>query len=136
MSKILITGAAGFIGSQLAYKFIKEGHKLILVDNMSYGHEDNLKFDDVDLNEVLFKYDIRDREKMEEIFNIFDDHFDYVIVNQIHVKLLMLMLMDLLIYWSFLEYMELRQLFKHQQMQCMKIVQHFQHLNMIFHYLH
>ncbi len=78
MSKILITGAAGFIGSQLAYKFIKEGHKLILVDNMSYGHEDNLKFDDVDLNEVLFKYDIRDREKMEEIFNIFDDHFDYV----------------------------------------------------------
>ena len=35
MSKILITGAAGFIGSQLAYKFIKEGHKLILVDNMS-----------------------------------------------------------------------------------------------------
>ena len=78
MSKILITGAAGFIGSQLAYKFIKEGHKLILVDNMSYGHEDNLKFDDVDLNEVLFTYDIRARKKMEEIFNIFDGHFDYV----------------------------------------------------------
>ena len=76
MSKILITGAAGFIGSQLAYKFIKEGHKLILVDNMSYGHEDNLIFKDVDLNEVLFKYDIRDREALESLFSTED--FDYV----------------------------------------------------------
>ena len=50
MSKILITGAAGFIGSQLAYKFLKEGHDLTLVDNMSYGHEDNLIFEDADLS--------------------------------------------------------------------------------------
>ena len=41
---ILITGAAGFIGSQLAYKFIKANHNVTLVDNMSYGHEDNLLF--------------------------------------------------------------------------------------------
>ena len=64
MSKILITGAAGFIGSQLAYKFLKEGHKIVLIDNMSYGHEDNLIFDDEedgDLNLYLHKVDIRDR---------------------------------------------------------------------------
>lgn len=75
MSKILITGAAGFIGSQLAYKFLKEGHQLVLIDNMSYGHEDNLLFDDADLNEYLVKCDIRDKE-LDEMFKL--EHFDYV----------------------------------------------------------
>jgi len=75
MSKILITGAAGFIGSQLAYKFLKEGHKIVLIDNMSYGHEDNLIFDDADLNEYLVKCDIRDKE-LDEMFKL--EHFDYV----------------------------------------------------------
>ena len=75
MSKILITGAAGFIGSQLAYKFLKEGHKIVLIDNMSYGHEDNLIFDDADLNEYLIKCDIRDKE-LDEMFKL--EHFDYV----------------------------------------------------------
>ena len=76
MSKILITGAAGFIGSQLAYKFLNEGHELTLVDNMSYGHEDNLIFDDVDLNVILHKIDIRNRIGMETLFEA--NKFDYV----------------------------------------------------------
>ena len=76
MSKILITGAAGFIGSQLAYKFLKEGHNLTLVDNMSYGHEDNLIFDDEDLSKCLNIVDIRDREKLEVMFR--NGKFDYV----------------------------------------------------------
>lgn len=42
MSKILITGGAGFIGSQLGYQLDKEGHDVILLDNMSYGRLDNL----------------------------------------------------------------------------------------------
>ena len=40
--KILVTGAAGFIGSQLAYRLWKNGDELILIDNFSYGKEDNL----------------------------------------------------------------------------------------------
>ena len=76
MSKILITGAAGFIGSQLAYKFLKEGHELTLIDNMSYGHEDNLIFDDEDLRKALNKIDIRDRNKLQHIFEL--SKFDYV----------------------------------------------------------
>lgn len=35
--KILITGVAGFIGSNLAEKLIKEGHKVIGLDNLEYG---------------------------------------------------------------------------------------------------
>lgn len=74
--KILITGAAGFIGSQLAYKFLKKGHDIVLVDNMSYGHEDNLKFETADLNKSLHKIDIRDRKQMEDLFKA--NKFDYV----------------------------------------------------------
>ena len=73
---ILITGAAGFIGSQLAYKFIKENHNVTLIDNMSYGHKDNLMFDDIDLNTNLIEIDIRDRCSLEALFS--DMNFDYV----------------------------------------------------------
>ena len=76
MKKILITGGAGFIGSQLAYKFIKENNDVLIVDNMSYGHMDNLKFDDLDLSEYLLEADIRDREEMEKLFK--ECKFDYV----------------------------------------------------------
>jgi UDP-glucose 4-epimerase len=34
----LVTGAAGFIGSQLALKLIKQGHKVVTVDNLSTGY--------------------------------------------------------------------------------------------------
>ena len=72
---VLITGAAGFIGGQLAYKLYKLGYDLILVDNMSYGHEDNLQFDDVDLNEILYVMDIRSKE-FEQLFE--EKKIDYV----------------------------------------------------------
>lgn len=42
MSNILITGGAGFVGSQLGYVLSKKGHRVILLDNMSYGRLDNL----------------------------------------------------------------------------------------------
>ena len=49
--KILITGAAGFIGSQLAYRLWKDKQDLILIDNFSFGHEDNLIFPEHDFRE-------------------------------------------------------------------------------------
>ena len=40
--KILITGAAGGIGSTLGYLLYKRGNDLILVDNLRNGYEENL----------------------------------------------------------------------------------------------
>ena len=51
--KVLITGAAGFIGSQLAYRLWKNGEEVILVDNFSYGKKDNLVFEDHDFNNEI-----------------------------------------------------------------------------------
>jgi UDP-glucose 4-epimerase len=40
--KILITGAAGFIGSNLANYFDSKGHELLLLDDLSHGSRDHL----------------------------------------------------------------------------------------------
>lgn len=74
--KILITGAAGFIGSQMAYRLVKQGHQVVLVDNFSYGSEDNLIFNDEDFRAVVLKQDIRDEKAMQDIFKPGD--IDYV----------------------------------------------------------
>lgn len=64
--KILITGGAGFIGSYVASAFIKEGHKVLIVDNLSTGVEENIP------KEADFvKCDIRERTLLEKAFSDF-----------------------------------------------------------------
>ena len=41
--KCIITGGAGFIGSNLAGKLVELGHKVIVIDNLSTGRKQNLK---------------------------------------------------------------------------------------------
>lgn len=43
MKKVLITGAAGFLGSHLCDRFIKEGYKVIGMDNFITGDSKNVK---------------------------------------------------------------------------------------------
>ncbi len=43
----LITGAAGFIGSYLCHKLVKEGNKVIAVDSYSNYYDVGLKNDRV-----------------------------------------------------------------------------------------
>ena len=50
--KILVTGAAGFLGSHLSEKLADLGHNVIGIDNMIGGYEDNvpknIKFEKID----------------------------------------------------------------------------------------
>ena len=41
--KYLVTGGAGFIGSNLVENLISEGHEVIIIDNLSTGNLDNLR---------------------------------------------------------------------------------------------
>lgn len=43
MSRVLITGAAGFLGSHLCDRFIKEGNEVIAMDNLITGSIKNLE---------------------------------------------------------------------------------------------
>lgn len=42
MSKVLVTGVAGFIGSHIAERCINDGHTVIGIDNMSAGKYENI----------------------------------------------------------------------------------------------
>jgi len=43
MKRVLITGAAGFLGSHLCDRFIKEGHEVIGMDNLITGSLNNIE---------------------------------------------------------------------------------------------
>ena len=63
--KCLVTGGAGFIGSNLVDKLIKDGHEVVIVDNMSTGKPEN-----VNPNARFILGDIADVDKnWNEIFN-------------------------------------------------------------------
>ena len=51
--KCLVTGGAGFIGSNLVDKLIDDGHKVAVIDNLSTGKEENINpkasFSQIDL---------------------------------------------------------------------------------------
>jgi nucleoside-diphosphate-sugar epimerase len=38
MSKVLVTGGAGFIGSNLVSRLIDDGHNVVIIDDLSSGH--------------------------------------------------------------------------------------------------
>ena len=62
MSKILITGGAGFIGSNLCEYFLKKEHQVLCLDNFATGHRHNIApfLDHPDFQ--LIEGDIRDLE--------------------------------------------------------------------------
>src|SRR5689334_21659042 len=43
MAKIIVTGVAGFIGSNLAARLIKDKHQVVGIDNLSYGLSRNIQ---------------------------------------------------------------------------------------------
>jgi len=61
MKTVLITGVAGFIGSNLCRRLLNDGYKVIGVDNFSTGSIDNLSFIKDD-NFVLLEGDICEME--------------------------------------------------------------------------
>jgi len=43
MTNILITGGAGFIGSHMVDRYCKDGHNVIVIDNLSSGRLENIR---------------------------------------------------------------------------------------------
>ena len=62
MAKYLVTGGAGFIGSNITEALIKQGDQVRVFDNLSTGKKENL--DCVAGKAELFEGDIRDREAL------------------------------------------------------------------------
>lgn len=70
MAKILITGGAGFIGSNLAEKLVEQGQQVVVLDNLATGRLSNLKKIE---NQIQFiQGDICDLDFLKENFKSID----------------------------------------------------------------
>jgi len=58
MKKVLITGAAGFLGSHLCDKFIKEGYQVIGMDNFITGDKKNIEHLENNPNFSFMEHDV------------------------------------------------------------------------------
>jgi UDP-glucose 4-epimerase len=65
--KILVTGGAGFIGSNLIDRLINEGHKVFIIDNLSSGKKENLN-----KKAIFYKADICHLDKILHLFKGID----------------------------------------------------------------
>jgi UDP-glucose 4-epimerase len=65
--KIVITGVAGFVGSNLARKLLEMKYKVIGVDNFSFGTERNIAAIKDDPNFTFYNRDLRDPRSLEGI---------------------------------------------------------------------
>jgi len=65
--KLLVTGGAGFIGSEFVREGVKRGYDIVVVDKLTYaGDLDRLK--EVKENITFYKADITNKEFIEHIF--------------------------------------------------------------------
>ncbi|MBT3344298.1 MAG: UDP-glucose 4-epimerase GalE [Gemmatimonadetes bacterium] len=70
--RILVTGGAGYIGSHCCKYLSQNGHDPIVLDNLSMGHEDAVKWG------PLAKVDLRDRDG---VFGVFDEHRPEAVIH-------------------------------------------------------
>lgn len=63
MSKVFVTGGAGFIGSNISRLLLDSGHEVVIYDNLSSGYRRNLET----LKESVFvQGDVRDAELLQK----------------------------------------------------------------------
>jgi UDP-glucuronate 4-epimerase len=82
MSKVLVTGAAGFIGFHLSRKLLEKGDEVVGLDNLNEYYDVNLKMDRIkhfamDRNFKPVRMDLADREGMTRLFA--EEKFDMVV---------------------------------------------------------
>ena len=74
IKRILITGGAGFIGSNLCEKLLNDGHKIICIDNLCTGNIKNIEKFFVNSNFKFINHNIINYiqldEDIDEIYNL------------------------------------------------------------------
>lgn len=64
--RIIVTGGAGFIGSNVVNRFIDLGHEVGIVDNLVTGKAEN-----IDQRATFYNVDITDRPALQQVFDAF-----------------------------------------------------------------
>lgn len=69
MTKSLVTGGAGFIGSHIVDRLLQEGHEVIVIDNFSTGRPQNLEHHKGNGRLTLIRQDITDLDTLKPHFD-------------------------------------------------------------------
>jgi len=80
--KYLVTGGAGFIGSHLVDRLIRQGAKLIVIDNLSTGKKENLN-----PKAEFHNLDICDFEKIKPLFQNIDYVFHLAAIPRVPISI-------------------------------------------------
>jgi UDP-glucose-4-epimerase GalE len=70
MPKILITGGAGYIGSNTAQRLMKHGYEVVVVDDLSRGHEHNVRnvrFERITLGDTASLINLLQSERFDAV---------------------------------------------------------------------
>lgn len=86
MSKVLITGVAGFIGMHTAIRFLNEGYDIIGLDNLNNYYSVSLKRDRLkEIVDVASKvgrnFSMFEADLNSEVWDIFENHYFDAIVH-------------------------------------------------------
>ena len=81
----LVTGGAGFIGSNLTDALIARGDRVVVIDNLSTGKRENLE-DALGRGAILHEADIRDVGEVSRIFSEFRPELVFHLAAQIDVR--------------------------------------------------
>ena len=81
----LVTGGAGFIGSNLVDALIARGDRVAVIDNLSTGKRDNLE-DALSRGAILHEADIRDTGEVARIFTEWRPEVVFHLAAQIDVR--------------------------------------------------
>jgi len=82
MAKCLVTGGAGFIGSNLVDKLIEKGHGVTVIDNLSSGKKEN-----INPSASFYQFDVCDLDKMSPIFNGMDFVFHLAAIPSVPISI-------------------------------------------------
>ena len=89
MANVLVTGGAGFIGSNLVKRLVADGHTVDVVDNMVNGSLDNFSGLDVKtfIGNLVSIYESQiDSRNPSQVWVIEDDFASPVVLDRIHQK--------------------------------------------------
>ncbi|MEE8205337.1 MAG: NAD-dependent epimerase/dehydratase family protein, partial [Nitrospinaceae bacterium] len=78
---ILVTGGAGFIGSHIVDAYIREGHRVVVLDNLSTGKREHVHPDAIFHAMDLMDPEVKDIFKRENI-EVINHHAAQISVTQ------------------------------------------------------